>query len=127
MAYKELVELAYGLYKRTNSGKINWGETVEEDVYQASLANYSVRISLEDSETTAPNDVRITIINSEGSVIESFTDVDLRDEWHGNLEIDESPYVIMLNMYEIARRTALGSEKAIRDILKELDDDEIAS
>ena len=123
MAYKQLATLAYNLYKKTADGKVDWEETVLKDVYQSSLANYSVRISLEESESIIPNDVRITIINSEGSVVESFSDVDLNDSWLSEFNIDGGAYRMMHSTYEIARRTALGSEKAVADILRELDDD----
>jgi len=67
--------------------------------------------------------VRITIVNEVGSEIETFVDEDLSSEWFDEIGVDEGPYTIMKSMYEVARRRALGSEQAINDILRELDDD----
>ena len=125
MAYKELADLTARLYRTSLEGQVNWEETVLKDVYQASLANYSVRISLEESQSSMQSDVRISIVNSEGTIVESFSDVDLDPEWLNEFQIEESPYRIMLNTYEVARRTALGAEKAIKDIVRELRDKEI--
>ena len=125
MAYKKLANLASSLHRRTVAGTIDWEEMALDGVYQASLANYSVRISLVDSQGDEGVDVKISIINEEGSEVESFSDVDLKPEWFDGLSITGHPYDIMYNIYQTARRTALGSETAINDILEELGDDEI--
>lgn len=124
MAYKKLAILANGLYRKTLAGNINWKETEIDGVYQASLASYSVRISLDESEAGRASDVRISIVSGEGSVIESFTDEDLDQEWLLELTVEEHRYRIMYGIYETARRLALGSEKAVNDILSELNGDE---
>ena len=125
MAYQKLAVLTYNLHIRTEDGTINWEETAIDGVYQASLANYTVTISLQESRTAEGNDVKISIINNEGSEVESFLDIDLEEGWFQQIDVYEAPYNIMNNIYEVARRTALGSEKAINDILSELSDEEV--
>ena len=131
MSYKKLATLTKRLYERTLAGSIDWEETALNDVYQTSLADYSLRISLEESQTlevsqsSVQSDVKIAIVNDVGSVIESFLDEDLSPEWFHEIGVNEHPYKIMYSIYEIARRRALGSEQAINDILKELDDEDI--
>ncbi len=125
MAYQKLAVLTYNLHIKTEDGTINWEETAIDGVYQASLANYTVTISLQESRTAEGNDVKISIINNEGSEVESFLDIDLEEGWFQQIDVYEAPYNIMNNIYEVARRTALGSEKAINDILSELSDEEV--
>ena len=125
MAYKKLATLTFGLYRETAKGRVSWEETTSTGVYQASFSNYSVTISLEDSQEGAEHDVRISIFNDEANVIESFSDIDLDVEWFREIDANDTPYKIMHGLYETARRIALGSEQAINDILSELDDDGI--
>jgi len=124
-AYEKLAQLAYRLQQKTIEGEVDWNETVVSGVYQASLADYSIRISLQPSLETPEKDVKISIINEEGVEIESFLDIDIKPEWLAKMEIDNSPYTIMYNTYEVARRLALGTEKAINQILLKLEEEEI--
>lgn len=119
MAYKELAVLASNLHKKTLDGSIGWEETALKDVYQTSLADYSLRISLEAAM------VRIAIVNEVGTEIETFVDEDLSPEWLHEIGVDEHPYTMMKSVYEIARRRALGAEQAVNEILKVLDDDDV--
>jgi len=121
MSYKKLAKLTSNLQRRTLSGKIDWQETAWRDMFQASLANYSVRVSLVESQSAEGQDVKISIVNEEGVEVESFRDVDLKQQWFSEVGTAGHPYEVMLNIYQTARRAALGSEKAVSDILEELD------
>ena len=76
-------------------------------------------------ETNEGEDVKISVIGEEGNEIESFLDVDIQTSWLRDLGSAASPYKMMYNTYEIARRSALGTEEAINKILSELEDDDI--
>ena len=123
MAYSKLADLTTSLYQRTIEGKIDWEITTMDGVYQTSLANHSIQISLQPSRTAEGDDIRISIINDEGNEVESFLDVDMKMEWFNAIGEDQHPYKIMLEFYHLVRRTALGAEKTISDILGELNDD----
>ena len=124
MAYPQLAHLTNDLYRKTVDGKVEWQATALEGVYQTSLANHSIQISTQPSRTSGEeDDIRIVIFNDEGTVVESFLDVDLKVEWFKEIGVEKLPYVIMLDFYQLVRRSALGAVKAINDILKELDND----
>ena len=125
MAYRKLAKLALGLYRETVDGRVDWEETTSSGVYQASFSNYAVTISLQESQDDEENNVRISIYNSEASMIESFSDSALDCDWFFEMDVTETPFKIMYELYEIARRTALGSEQAVNEILKELEDDDL--
>ena len=124
-AYQKLADLAYMLYQKTLKGSIDWKEAVEPDVYQASFSDYSIQISLVGSQNTSDSDVNISVINDNGNEIESFSDVDLEQGWLEKYNVESTPFKIMYETYEIARRSALGTEQAINKILSELKDDPI--
>ena len=123
-AYEKLAELAYRLYKKTIKGEIEWEVTVSPGVYQASFSDYSIKISLVQGEhLEAPEDVKINVIGDDGSIIESFTDVDIQASWLRAYGDAPGKYQMMYATYETARRTALGAEQAISHILAELSED----
>ncbi len=121
-AYEKLATLAHALYQRTLKGEIDWEVTVSDGVYQASFSNYSIKILLEKSKSVPDvEDVRISVFDQNGAEIESFTDVDIADEWKKRFSHVSDSFDGMQGTYEIARRSALGTEKAIDQILSELE------
>ena len=123
-AYKKLAELAYRLHQRTVEGKIHWEVTVTDGVFQASFSDYSITISVHESEIAdGARDVRIRVLADDGNEIESFTDIDIENEWLTEFSVSTDAFDMMYETYEVARRSALGTEQAINDILSELDDE----
>ena len=121
MAYQKLASLAHKLYQRTIDGKIGWELTTMNGVYQASFADYSIQISQVTSRGGGAEDIKVSIVDGEGTEIESFLDAELSEEWLFEMGVPKSSYEIMKDTYDTARRLALGSEKAVNDILSELD------
>jgi predicted P-loop ATPase len=117
---KRLVDL---LLERTNEGKLEWREAVQPDSYQVALRDKLVRIMKERGRNEDEPDYIIELVDDEGKVVDAFTDVQL---WTSNAEDNKIPWFArMRDLHDLARRTALGSEKVLNDILNELGDDEI--
>ncbi|SRR5258708_5616135 len=112
MSDDKLATLLVELAKRTRTGSLNWERTAAEGVYQASFPRYTVQLSVK-YNPQGPDDYLVTILDSEGSVIEKVADPDLADRLSDPLEL-------MSKMYSSARRQALGVDRAIDDILGEL-------
>jgi len=112
MSNTKIVRLIQGIVKQTEAGKINWEVTESEEVFQASFPNYSIRLSYTASDMGT--DYWLTIMNDEGSVIESVSDVQIKSELDGS-------YRIMESLYSNARRVALGVDKALDDLLNIFD------
>ncbi|WP_144445558.1 hypothetical protein [Inquilinus limosus] len=115
MVTPDQVKMVDKLYERAVGGDIAWKKGFEEGAFQASFSRYVVQISTTSSKDGL--DVVIKIYNDEGDVIDSFTDVDISQSPHAY----ELYFQKMFGLYEIARRSALGSDDAIRSILSELD------
>jgi len=111
-----LIELLYDL---TKSQGLVWQETEVDGVYQISFPTYSVSLSRRrnpDPEE-AEKDYWISIYNSDGKLIDEISDVDLQSDF-SNPELTAFQY--MGELYDMARRSAMGVENAIQEILAQL-------
>lgn len=121
MSYPKIAKIVEILYERTINGKLEWETTNQDNVFQTSFTNYTIRIHYKTVEDpwihTITEFYIIEIYNSEGKLIESADNFELRDH------IKEST-TAMKEMYEGARRMALKVDKALNDILMELGEDE---
>lgn len=115
MSDSKVARIIQGVARQTNAGKIDWEVTESEGTFQASFPNYSIRLSYTEAEMGL--DYWFTIINNEGLVIESVSDVQLRPELDGAFKIMESLYVN-------SRRVALGVDKALDELLNIFDEDD---
>jgi hypothetical protein len=115
LRYEKIVDL---LAKKTEDNEIEWKESPISDIYQVSFANYSLTISEVYNSRQDVTDYVVSILNSEGNMVDSFSDVDLDKSSGGTRYLS-----ILRDLYQNARRQALGVDKALDEILKELDDD----
>ena len=113
------------LLTRSKAGQIDWKTTIDDQTFQVSFRDNTVQIVQLPRQDTE-FDYRITLINDSGAVIDAFTDLELFNDQKNLPEVQRRSYYKMMGeLFEIARRTALGSEKVLNSILKELGDDEI--
>ena len=117
---QKLVDL---LLERTRKSKLEWQTTLADNAFQISFRDNSVRLEQVETGGNEPDYV-VSLINSEGNVVENFSDVDL---WQDQKDLSESDrknyYRALAELYALARRTALGSDKVLNSILNELDDE----
>jgi hypothetical protein len=117
---RKLVEL---LFKRTTDGMLEWSEALPKDTFQVSMSDKSIRIRATESLTHEDaNDYEISLLNSEGKVVDTFTDNELAAE-QSEPSAKGRTYRLFRELYDMARRTALGSEKILNEILSELDEE----
>jgi hypothetical protein len=113
-----VVRLVQLLDKKTKDGEIQWERTETDGVFQHAFPDYSVRIAFHQEEFA---DYYVLIIyNAEGSVIESVTNDDLEQEGLRNA------FSVMQEMYNTARRAAMGIDEALDDLLKHLGDEDVS-
>lgn len=112
----KITEFFASLYFATIDNSIQWDKTVDDDTFQTSFDNYSVKLILwyDPPDTT---EYSISIVDTEGKEIARIGPEDIPN----NVTFKgKSPYAAFREMYEVARRTALGIEKALDDILQSL-------
>ena len=117
------IKLVDKISKLTRERKIEWKKSIVRipniigNAYQVSIGNASIRISTRNSPSSTDPDYIITILNGDGEVVESFSDVDLNET--GKIE---TPFKILQEMYATAGRIALGADIILNDLLGDLDD-----
>ena len=120
MSYEKIARLVKVLSNQTKDQELKWNETETEGIYEISFKNYSVRLSKNQKFNEIIQDFEPIIIlelaNQNGEIIEQITDENL-----GKLIHD--PYGTMKEMYETARRQAMGVESALDEILSLIDPD----
>lgn len=113
MSYEKIAKVVDSLIVNTGLGKILWKEsTFDENAFQYSTANSSIVIQNIHRDFDN-SDVCIDIYDKTGKKVESVTDNELN-------QFFEMPYVKMKNLYDLARRQALGVEKILDNLLEEL-------
>jgi hypothetical protein len=109
------------LLKKTRRGELEWSEGIAKDSYQVSLSNNTIRIRpISNRETEELNDYEFSLVNRDGKVVDTFSDVEIGHTM-GEGPTRNKFYADVSELYEIARRTALGSEQVLNEILSELD------
>jgi hypothetical protein len=96
MADDKIVRLVRLLFEKTKAGEIGWEETSNLNIFQCSVSNYSILISRQ----------TLTVCDEEGKIIE---------EVDGLAPLQEG--VRLSELFELARRQAMGVERALDEIL----------
>ena len=107
---KRVEAIVDALLRRAKGGKARWEQDTSTSFISAG-ADYSIRVGIESGDQFTHDQFLIEIFNASGEVIESHTPnfVDeLRDE--------------LSDLYEIARRSALGVDDILDNVLKDLTD-----
>lgn len=120
MNYDKQAALVAQLYKATVGGKVAWENSIRDDTFEASFPRQSVMIS-----RTSPDGgdelYSIVLINKDGVVADEFSNIELR--LTGGAP-NFSWYVTMKELWQLARRRALGAEDALDDLLGQFDGDD---
>ncbi len=120
MSIQKTGSIVRRLEKLTEQGKLEWEPTEKEDVFQVSFPSFSVRLSKKPSQTEEGVDYIVSIYNSDGTLLESESDVNLREVLN---EPGES-YKTMKRLYDSARGYALGIEQALDNVIATLGEED---
>lgn len=112
MVNERIIKLVERLHQRTLDGKIIWEQTDKEGVFQTAFPEYSLKISKSEDSQDYSVSIFLQIYNKDGILIEKIHDSQL---------LPMVPFSTMEELYDTARRTVMGVDKAIDDILSELD------
>lgn len=111
MAYEKAQRLIEQLHKKTIEGDLDWEEGPDTESFQVNFSDYSITIeSL--SDLNATEEYQIVIRNSTGRVLERFSDLDIPRIGGG-----QQSSKVFGEIFDQARRYALGTDKALDDIL----------
>jgi hypothetical protein len=102
MAANKLVEMTNLLLANTRAGTVKWEKTSTTGQFQAAFATYAIAIR---GPSDAPS---LYFFNEEGEMVEDFTSV---------AAVLTGIVDQLKLLYQLARRQALGADKALDDIL----------
>jgi hypothetical protein len=117
MMFDKQALLISRLFKATKEQKVDWRPSVRDDSFQVSFPNYTVILY------TVGADYVVDLTNDAGDIVDTFNDVQLdKTGIFPDLPNFMGWYQAMSDLYGLARRSALGADKALDDILKALPD-----
>lgn len=117
--FEKLIKI---LNEKTKKGELNWEVTASPNLYQTSFSNSSVQIFTkciepEDSYEQELTDYIVQILNEDGNLIDEIKSSQYRTaDFMMNMMIQE--------LYEEARRSAMKADETIDNILKEIEAEE---
>jgi len=89
-------------------------QTGRSDVFQTALPSYVLRLAT--AQGRGGEDYIVSIVDAFGTVLESASDVDVKKAFPA-----VQAYALMKELYEMARRSALGVDAALDSLLAELE------
>lgn len=118
MAKSRNVILVDRLHERTLSNKLLWEKTVDAGVYQVVFGVHSIQVAKREDRdswgTVLGYSFSLEIYDEEGATIEEIRARDL----------EESASQKLKELYELARRQAMGVDKILDSLLSELESQE---
>lgn len=114
-------EFVMKICERTMAGKLTWERQPENGIFQAVVSGYVLRFSyLPDNDK-----YYLGVLNSDEQVVARYTDEDFDNLGHFSKSLiksnAKSAYNIMAQAYNRARQQAMGVDKALDDILADLE------
>lgn len=122
MSDPKLYTLTRRLHAKTQAGDITWTETGRDDVFRADFGQVAVTIEPRpDPDFPESPDYVISILNDYDRLVESFSNAELAGIAREN---EPNAYTLMQEMFIRARRTAMGLDRTLDELLSALGDEE---
>lgn len=115
--YRNLVRR---LYDKTTMGQIDWDVDRNDEIY-CSLSNYDVHLKSSRDADGEPLEI-VELRNKDNQPVDSFDDVFINEVIFDVPGVDNY-YQMMQFVRSAARRKAMGADKALEEVLKDLEDD----
>ena len=111
------LKLARLIFDKTHAGLLPWESSPAADTYQCALPNGVIRVAhYSDSRMY----ISLEIIDDRGRVVDSFTDDDLTESNYPPFN-GAGWYSTFNEIFELARRTALGAEQVLSKLIDDLE------
>lgn len=115
----KLIEISKALLTRTKQGRVTWVPTEKLDVFEVDFPDYSIRIARAPMFSGGTREAcKIEIYNNEGRLIDAATSYKMEKD--GGFPEGENITGVLDELYELARRQALGTDRALDELLSRL-------
>jgi hypothetical protein len=118
------LSLVQALYSRTKDGKVDWQAWINADGFTATFGEFNLRIRVirDDDYPDHPDYVLTVERGPSDQTIETISNATLRPVMERTTVDGLSPYRLLQETYEMARRKALNVEDALDRILATLNE-----
>ena len=121
MTDEKSLELIQSLHRRTLQNKVAWVAGTNDRTFTTSFGDFKLEIQMTpDRDYQDEPDYAVVIRDANGSEIETISNVTLRPMMDRTTAEGLSPYAVLEETFKVARRKALGFDKALDLILSEL-------
>jgi hypothetical protein len=122
MSDMKSLELLRALLRQTVAGQVAWKAADEKGTeFHAELGDYGLHLRTRfDRDYPDSPDYFLTIIDSHGREVEVISNISLRPLSDEKDADGRTPYATFSELYDAARRLALGVDDAIDSLLKKL-------
>ena len=111
----EMNDVVVKLANLTEQGQVPWKTTVDKSTFAATFGSMSVLISANDiSPRSSVASYRLSVLDEQGNEIDFAT-----DRWGPSATGVRIPDLVPL--YDSAKRTALGVDRRLEELLNEMD------
>jgi hypothetical protein len=108
------------LYDRTQTQLITWERTADDEKFQTSFTTYSVEVYKQPNHSDDGREyiaTKLNIVDELGAIVEVIEAKDLSMRDLGG----HDPEAVLEQIYDMARRIALGVEQAYDKLIKDLE------
>jgi hypothetical protein len=109
---KKLIVFLSKIYARTKAELLDWEPSEDPNIFAVKFADYTVSIERATETEKAPESFNLTIANSGGLVIQELS----------SYLAGKSGFADMKDLFDRARRQAVGLNAALDDLIRELDE-----
>jgi hypothetical protein len=110
MANARLLRLAQRIAAKTEDEELSWEETTDDNVYTVSFPRYSIAIARSPETIEKYEYFSLRVFNEKGQLIDQMIDREASTE---NIDLGK--------LFNEARRNAMGADKALDELLLELE------
>jgi hypothetical protein len=115
MRFERQAALVSRLFEATSRGRLAWQVSPSRpNAFEVAFPNYAVILG------HGVEEVFVELVNQHGEAADVFDDVELDHEGPDGAPVDGSWPKTMRETYRLARRAALGADKALDDVLTAL-------
>jgi hypothetical protein len=115
MRFEKQAALVSRLFQETSGGRLAWQISASRpNAFEVAFPNYAVVLG------SGVDEVFVELVNRYGEPADAFDDADLAEEGPDGAPVEGSWPKTMRETYRLARRAALGADKALDDVLSAL-------
>jgi hypothetical protein len=113
---EKLITFTHRIFEKTKNGELRWEATANSNVFAVAFPKYSVSLERVPETDDTRGFIVLRISNDRGQTVEEFS------SWQAS----RSGFEDMAELFDRARRIAMGLNEALDELLRDLDEPAIS-